>query len=63
MRENHAYLWGASHRRPTANPERRARKTEHPTLNIQHPTSNEQKPGKATQSHSLAKAEMLKAES
>jgi|ERR1035437_3146738 hypothetical protein len=31
---------GGGHRRPTANRERRARKTEHPTLNIQHPTSS-----------------------
>jgi hypothetical protein len=35
MRENHAYLRGAGHRRQTANLERRAGKTEHPTSNIQ----------------------------
>jgi hypothetical protein len=47
MRENHAYRRGAGHRRPIANLERRAGKTEHPTSNIEHPTSNEQKPVKA----------------
>src|ERR1017187_8866459 len=39
MRDNHAYLMGAGHRRPASN-----LNIEHPTSNIQHPTSNIQHP-------------------